>query len=94
MKIIETHPREKGFVLWGHCQNILDDPRRFRSRKHSADLIWLCCVGLNWSYNGQGSDGYILRDFKNAPFYILCLYHMIDLKMFSLSSFILLQNGP
>ena len=27
MKIIETHPREKGFVLWGHCQNILDDPR-------------------------------------------------------------------
>ena len=19
-------PREKGFVLWGHCQNILDDP--------------------------------------------------------------------
>ena len=28
MKINETHPREKGFVLWGHCQNILDDPRR------------------------------------------------------------------
>ena len=23
-----------------------------------------------------------LRDFKNAPFYILCLFHMIDLKMF------------
>ena len=21
-------PREKGFVLWGHCQNLLDDPRR------------------------------------------------------------------
>ena len=20
-------PREKGFVLWGHCQNLLDDPR-------------------------------------------------------------------
>ena len=19
--------REKGFVLWGHCQNLLDDPR-------------------------------------------------------------------
>ena len=29
MKIIETHPKEKGFVLWGHCQNILDDPRTF-----------------------------------------------------------------
>ena len=27
MQINETHPREKGFVLWGHCQNILDDPR-------------------------------------------------------------------
>ena len=25
MKIIETGPREIGFVLWGHCQNILDD---------------------------------------------------------------------
>ena len=29
MKINETHPREKGFVLWGHCQNILDDPCTF-----------------------------------------------------------------
>ena len=27
MKSIETHPREKGYVLWRHCQNILDDPR-------------------------------------------------------------------
>ena len=27
----------------------------------------------------------ILMDFKNAPFYILCLFHMIDLRMFSLS---------
>ena len=24
----------------------------------------------------------ILRDFKNAPFYNLCLFHMIDLRMF------------
>ena len=37
---------------------------------------------------------YILRDFKNAPFYILCLFHMINLRMYSLSFFILLQNGP
>ena len=36
----------------------------------------------------------ILRDYKNAPFYILCLFHMIDLRMFSLSFFIFLQNGP
>ena len=27
VKIIETLPREIGFVLWGHCQNLLDDPR-------------------------------------------------------------------
>ena len=36
----------------------------------------------------------ILRDFKNAPFYILCLCHTNNLRMFSLSFFILLQNGP
>ena len=29
VKIIETRPREIGFVLWGHCQNLLDDPRNF-----------------------------------------------------------------
>ena len=23
----------------------------------AVDLIWLCCVESNWSYNGQGSDG-------------------------------------
>ena len=27
MKIIDACPRETGFVLWGHCQNLLDDPR-------------------------------------------------------------------
>ena len=38
---------------------------------------------------------YILRDFKNAPFYILCLFHMINFRyFFSLSFLILLQNGP
>ena len=26
VEIIETCPREIGFVLWGHCQNLLDDP--------------------------------------------------------------------
>ena len=36
----------------------------------------------------------ILRDFKNAPFYILCLFDIIDLRMFSLSFCIFLQNGP
>ena len=38
--------------------------------------------------------GHIQRDFKNAPFYILCLFHMIHLRVFSLSCFILMQNGP
>ena len=28
MKVIETSPREIGFVLWGNCQNLLDDPRK------------------------------------------------------------------
>ena len=36
----------------------------------------------------------ILRDFRNAPFYIHCLFHIINLRMFSLLFFILLQNGP
>ena len=30
MKINETGPREISFVLWGHCQNLLDDPRRYK----------------------------------------------------------------
>ena len=38
--IIEMRPREIGFVLWGHCQNLLDDPRKaiFENdrRKHLA----------------------------------------------------------
>ena len=29
MKNIETRPREIGFVLWDHCQNLLDDPRSY-----------------------------------------------------------------
>ena len=31
MKIIEMRLREIGFVLWGHCQNLLDDPRTQRA---------------------------------------------------------------
>ena len=42
----------------------------------------------------EGIDKYILRDIKNTRFYILCLFHMIDLRMFSLLFLILLQNGP
>ena len=28
MQCIEIHPREVGFVLWGHCQNLLNDSRK------------------------------------------------------------------
>ena len=37
MNINETHPREKAFSLWGHCQNILDDPRNARKREYSQE---------------------------------------------------------
>ena len=39
MKIIETHPKEKDFVLWGHCQNILDDPRKLLNQVHRYHKI-------------------------------------------------------
>ena len=39
MKVIETHPREIGFVLWGHCQNLLDDPRTNTSL---VKLVHIC----------------------------------------------------
>ena len=39
MKIIETGPREIGFVYWGHCQNLLDDPRMSVKL-----LLCVCCV--------------------------------------------------
>ena len=47
MKIIETGPREIGFVLWGHCQNLLDDPRMcqegtdfFKSKLTTVSIIY------------------------------------------------------
>ena len=33
MNVIETRPREIGFVLWGHCQNLLDDPRKLSTKR-------------------------------------------------------------
>ena len=38
MKIIEACPREIGFVLWGHCQNLLDDPRIMTIRSVGQDF--------------------------------------------------------
>ena len=49
-----------------------------------VDIIiteWTCVVSLYY----RGVIGYILRDFKNAPFYILCLFHMIYFRMFTSS---------
>ena len=39
MKIIETRPRDIGFVLWDHCQNLLDDPRNKRKIKEKLRVI-------------------------------------------------------
>ena len=41
MKIIETRPREIGFVLWGHCQNLLDDPRSYK-----LGISYVCLRGV------------------------------------------------
>ena len=40
---------------------------------------------MNCFHGSKRPKPYILRDLKNAPFYILCLFHMIDLRMFYLS---------
>ena len=40
MKIIETRPREIDFVLWGHCQNLLDDPRK--SYEYYSFTVYKC----------------------------------------------------
>ena len=70
--------------------------------KRTVPLKWFLWVPttLIWCFSGEIEKEFeitlnfksILRDFRNAPFYIHCLFHMIDLRMFSLSYFILLQN--
>ena len=53
MKIIEMRLREIGFVLWGHCQNLLDDPRKaviwvwFLLHKNAGNSA-LCSLLLQW----------------------------------------------
>ena len=55
---------------------------------------------LNFTFHIQRIDIHfklqitIPRLFRNAPFYIHFLSHMVNLRMFSLSFFILLHNGP
>ena len=61
MKINETHPRGKGFVLWDHCQNILDDPR-INNDPTPSQLVHLmhnkfifCIVDPSHSYCKSGN---------------------------------------
>ena len=35
-------PREKGFVLWGHCQNLLDDPRSKQDIGDEFHYLLIC----------------------------------------------------
>ena len=68
MKIIETRPREIGFVLWGHCQNLLDDPRIHI--QHKGDFSH---CGSYWKYD------YDREDFGTSYFWlfrIVCLFMM------------------
>ena len=48
MKIIETGPGEIGFVLWGHCQNLLDDPRIFDA-KYVTGKFHTCLITSHYS---------------------------------------------
>ena len=41
MKIIEMRLREIGFVLWGHCQNLLDDPRIMELGRNCSVAAWI-----------------------------------------------------
>ena len=52
MKIIETHPREKGFVSWGHCQNILDDPRKTMNQQLQNRLTMYSSLSHVCVYGG------------------------------------------
>ena len=56
MKIIETRPKEIGFVLWGHCQNLLDDPR-----KGQALTLYLIETPINAFANRADPDQAALR---------------------------------
>ena len=46
MRIIETCPREIGFVLWGHCQNLLD-----ALRTCLVILLLFCCLLIFFKIN-------------------------------------------
>ena len=63
MKIIETHHREKGFVLWGHCHNILDDPRIFFNKyfRLKKDVS-----KIQFNYHFKSAYSLLLSQFINS----------------------------
>ena len=61
MKVIETSPREIGLVLWGHCQNLLDDPHSCISEGFFLNIYDIChpCLQL------RGCNSKLLFIFPN-----------------------------
>ena len=57
MKIIETRPRELGFVLWGHCQNLLDDPRTHNNSLNGNNNLY----AYHSSLYGISGKNYIMN---------------------------------
>ena len=71
MNIIETRPREIGFVLWDHCQNLLDDPRIYinlkaqNETKAGAHLDLQCLHGVQ------------RRMISVDNFFVFCCYYFL-----------------
>ena len=73
VKIIKTHPREIGFVLWGHCQNLLDDPRIFflftvdvKTKTHFAESLRKHAYTV--TFHGCKNDNFSI---KNCDIFLL-----------------------
>ena len=66
MKVIETRPREIGFVLWGHCQNLLDAPRIMMMRQIRVCTVWLQNFLLEIRINDFLRDDFMLTK-KHHP---------------------------
>ena len=65
MKIIETRPREKGFVLWDHCQNLLDDPR-------NSNFDWIFIKLAHKQDNNKFSDKFEFCPDRTIHFRVTC----------------------
>ena len=58
-------PREKCFVLWGHCQNLLDDPRItiFHLKIIKSQFIAKACFRNGHNFQRDKSSGEIHYNF-------------------------------